>query len=140
VSDKHRKRLHDWEQRLFVFLNAARERSIIWGEFDCAIGLVAGAIKAQTGIDLSQTHLGQYSDPKEAHRYMRERSWTSLESMMDDFLTRTARAHRGNIILIYAETWQGFGVRVGDRAMAFGPNGDLHDYKIPKASPEWSVI
>lgn len=140
MTFKKRARLDDWEQQLFTFLNEARNRSVNWGEFDCAIGLVAGAIKAQTGVDLSLEHIGEYADPKEAHRYMRESGWGSLEEMMDAFLMRAKWFHRGNIVLIYTDDWQGFGVRIGRNALAFGPNGGLHEYSIPNDSPEWSVI
>ena len=140
MTFKTRDRLPDWEQRLFTFLNTARGNDVEWGEFDCAIGLVAGAIEAQTGVDLGLSHKGKYADAKEAHRYMRESGWGSLEQMMDGFLERSKRPHRGNIVLISNDDWQGFGVRVGARALAYGKNEGLHEYSIPKNSPEWSVI
>ena len=144
-----RSRLPDWEKRLYDFLEANRKASISWGEFDCALGLVSGAVKAQTGEDLGSTHLGQYSDQKAAMRYMRDNGWGGqglsmaerLAVMMDSFLRRerAGRRHRGNVVLLDSEGGAGFGVRVGSFAYAFHPNGGLHLVRIPKDALEWKV-
>lgn len=144
-----RTRLPDWEKRLYDFLELHRQSSVVLGEFDCAVGLVSGAVEAQTGANLGGPHLGQYADLKAAMRYMRENGWgradlsmtERLIAMMDSFLRRErmGRRHRGNIVLLESEGGAGFGVRVGAYAYAFHPNGGLHLVRIPKSAIEWKV-
>lgn len=144
-----RERLHDWEQRLHNFLNEARASEIVWGEFDCAVGLVNGAVRAQTGVDLGISHVGKYDDEKSAMRYMRDKGWgradldmtERLTAMMDSFLRReiNGRRHRGNIVLLESIGGVGFGVRVGSQAYCFHSEGGLHLVSIPRECLEWKV-
>lgn len=144
-----RSRLPDWEQRLFDFLNEARTSDFAWGRNDCAVGLVNGAVKAQTGVDLGSPHIGQYGDEKAAFRYMRDNGWgradldvsERLTAMMDNFLRRenNGRRHRGNIILIESLGGTGFGVRVSSLAYAFHPENGLALIPIPRDALEWKV-
>lgn len=143
-----RPRLPDWEQRLFDFLEANRKAELVWGSRDCAVHLAAGAVKAQTGVDLAAPHMGQYADEKGALRYMSENGWgradlsmpERLAAMMDSFLRReqNGRRHRGNIVLLEGEE-TGFGVRVGSHAYAFQQTGGLALVRIPAGALEWKV-
>lgn len=134
-----RELLGDWEQRLFTFLNGVRSQGVEWGQFDCAVGLVAGAVKAQTGADLAVSHIGKYGDQKEALRYMRDNQWDTPEALMDSFLNKAEKTRRGNIVLLSQDNWTGFGIRVGAKALAFGPNHGLREFSIIEGSPEWKV-
>lgn len=144
-----RQRLPDWEKRLYDFLNEVRTTDIEWGRFDCAVGLVGGAVLAQTGVDLGAPHIGQYGDEKAALRYMRDQGWgrndlsmtERLIAMMDSFLRRerNGRRHRGNIVLLEGENGAGFGIRVGAQAYAFHPEGGLYLVRIPVGALEWKV-
>ena len=131
--------LDNWEQRLFTFLNEVRSQKVVWGQFDCAVGLVAGAVEAQTGIALGLPHVGKYGDQKEALRYMRDNQWDTPEALMDSFLNKAEKTRRGNIVLLTQDNWTGFGVRVGATALAFGPNHGLREFSIVEGSPEWKV-
>lgn len=141
-----RRRLPDWEQRLFTFLHSVRNEPLVWGEYDCVIGLAAGAVEAQTGIDLTQDHRGQYSDKRSAMKYLNakglsgdaKRFATVLERTMDGFLDRAdpLRPHRGNIVLLKSDIGPGFGVRVGRSAVALTTAG-LSEFKISPRTREW---
>lgn len=149
MHDVARARLPDWEQRLHGFLNTSREEGLEWGHFDCAVGLVNGAVKAQTGVDLGVAHIGKYGDEKAAMRYMRDNGWgradldmpERLTAMMDSFLRRetNGRRHRGNIVLLDTEGGAGFGVRVGSHAYALHESGGLYLIRIPRGALEWKV-
>lgn len=144
-----RSRLPDWEQRLHGFLNEARATDMVWGRFDCAVGLVNGAVEAQTGVDLGLSHIGKYGDETAAFRYMRDNGWgradlnmsERLTAMMDSFLRpeKNGRRHRGNIVLIDSVGGVGFGVRVGSHAYAFRSDKRLHLVRIPRGALEWKV-
>lgn len=136
-----RKRLPDWEVRLFTFLNEARALHLEYGRFDCAIGLVSGAVLAQTGVDLGAPHLGKYGDALEAHRYVYKNGWASLDHMMDSFLRPAEKGdrHRGNIVMLESDAGESFGIRFGQEAVAFGLDG-LRDFRIPENCFEWSPL
>ena len=136
-----RKRLPDWEVRLFSFLDDARTKKLEYGTFDCACGLVGGAILAQTGDDLALAHVGQYCDPLEAHRYLHRKGWSTLSHLMDSFLrrARTGDRHRGNIVLLTSDLGEAFGVRTGGSAMAFTEHG-LRALRVPIRAQEWSPL
>lgn len=139
--EKKRTRLPDWEFRLFTWLSEIRAKPLEFGQFDCAVGLVSGAIIAQTGVDLGLSHIGKYADELQAHRYMHKNGWANLESMMDAFLRPAVKGdrHRGNIVLLESDVGDGFGVRVGSQAVAFSSVG-LREFPIPPKSFEWSPL
>ena len=136
-----RQRLPDWEARLFVWLEEIGKHKLQFGRFDCAVGLAAGAVLAQTGIDLSTPHLGQYADELQAHRYMRKMGWTDHASMMDGILRRARPGdrHRGNIVLLESDIGKGFAVRTGSRGTAFAVSG-VREFNIPRHAQEWSPL
>lgn len=140
-SPPRRTRLPDWEPRLFRWLSEMRSQPLAFGRFDCAIGLAAGAVLAQTGVDLADPHRGQYSDELEAHRYMRRMGWGSHTEMMDSLLTRArpGNRHRGNIVLLESDIGQGFAVRTGAKGTAFAVGG-VTEFHIPRNVPEWSPL
>ena len=149
VDYPSRSRLPDWEKRLYNFLHDNRDALMVWGEFDCVLGLARGAVKAQTGEDLGEGHLGQYANERAAMRYLIANGWgrpdiseiERLAAFMDNFLRRErkGRRHRGNIVLLDSEGGAGFGVRVGSFAYVLHEGGGLHLVRIPKDVIEWKV-
>ncbi len=136
-----RARLPDWEMRLFTWLNHVRSEQFKYGTFDCAIGLAAGAVKAQTDVDLGLPHLGKYKSKTGAKKYMVSQGWRSLPIMGDSFLRRISANtyHRGNIVLLESDLGPAFGIRTGSRAIAFSVSG-LKEFPIPANSIEWSPL
>lgn len=117
-----------------------------WGEFDCAVGLAAGAVEAQTGVDLGADHKAQYSDERSARDYLSSLGWTDsastlslgLQSAMDAVLDRAdpARPHRGNIVLLTSDLGPALALRTGRKAVAFSKAG-MMEFPIPDGAPEW---
>ena len=136
-----RTRLPDWEQRLFVWLNDLREQTLVYGESDCAIGLIGGAVLSQTGVDIAKPHKGAYSDEAAAYEYLAKNGWKSLEAMADALLTpvKGSSRHRGNIVLFESSEGKGFGIRVGSKAVVYAKDG-LRHFSIPRAALEWSPL
>lgn len=139
LPPKRRGRLPDWEQRLFTFLQSCRQKTLAYGAFDCACGLAAGAVEAQTGETIGLAHLGKYDNHLAARRYMRNCGWDTFESMADSFLRRARDHHRGNVLLIESNLGQAFAIRTGVDAVAFGETG-LQPYRIPANTLEWSAV
>lgn len=136
-----RLRLPDWEVRLYSWLAEIRKNDLAFGRFDCAIGLAAGAVLAQTGVDLSEPHRGKYSDELQAHRYMRRNGWTNHVDMMDAILNRARPGdrHRGNIVLLESDIGPGFAVRTGAKGTGFAVTG-VTEFLIPRGAKEWSPL
>ena len=143
-----RKRLPDWEQRLFAFINSSRNRELEWGDFDCVVGLASGAVLAQTGVDLSEKYAGKYDTEKGAMKILNKKSWRgpdladTLTNVMDSFLQRAPKGdhHRGNILLLETEDGVGFGIRTGREVLALAREGGTRLFKAPVGALEWTVI
>lgn len=60
----------DWKSRLTRYLLASRQRPFAYGTFDCALW-VAGAIEAETGVDLGSSYRGRYTTYRGGLRVMR---------------------------------------------------------------------
>ncbi len=145
-----RKRLPDWEQRLFTFLNSAKDKRLEWGGFDCLIGLASGAVEAQTGIDLAASFKGEYTSWSEAMTILKQEGFRvkgrgmapALSNAMDAYLRRARKGdmHRGNIVLLESDEGPGFGVRVGFMAVVLSSLGGTHQVRIPTNAKEWTVI
>lgn len=143
------KRRADWEQRLFAFLNEARGQTFDWGTFDCATGLAAGAVEAQTGQDLAAEFRGLYEGEAAAIKLLKREGWLGddrdfamgMEAMMDAFLKRApkGRRHRGNIVLLETEEGPGLTVRVGAEVVGMSRSGGTRLFKPPVGAPEWTV-
>ena len=97
-------RLPDWEQRLNDYLASKAGVEFDWGKdedrlIDCA-AFAAGAVKAQTGIDLYDKFRGSYVDEATAMQALKDAGAANLPALVDSMLPRVARSHaqRGDII------------------------------------------
>lgn len=79
------KRLHDWKIRLANFTDEMRMSPFEWGVNDCTVGLVAGAIKAITGEDLT-IGMPEYKDKKSALKAIKELGFDTLEDLVASLL------------------------------------------------------
>ena len=151
VRKQKRSRLPDWEARLFTYLNSMQKAELVFGQEDCVVGLAAGAVEAQTGVDLAAAFRGKYKDERSALKLMIKQGWTAktngiqaaLVDMMDTHLQRAPKnnRHRGNIVLLETEMGPAFGVRVGTGIVGFSEGGGTRIFKAPKGHfYEWVVI
>lgn len=60
-------RLHDWEPRLALVVDANREKPFAWGEHDCAM-FVGRCVEAVTGANPAAAFVETYSDEEGAER------------------------------------------------------------------------
>lgn len=93
-------RHHDWQDRLNVYLDNCNGERFRWGSHDCLI-FAAGAVKAMTGVDLSEG-LNAYSDKYEAAQYLREHDYRTLAGAVTAKLGKPvhpAMAGKGDIVL-----------------------------------------
>lgn len=96
-------RLTDWRARLHEFLRANETRPFVWGEWDCCIGLMAGAVMAMTGRDYAVGYRGTYKGPVAATRMLLRRDGVSRpEALMRKWFGRRrhpAHARTGDLVL-----------------------------------------
>lgn len=96
------KRKDDWEERLADFLGKHHATAQLeFGEFDCAIGLASGAIKAMTGKDLGKEFRGKYKTALEGHKLVREKGHKGLVQLVSSLLEEkpVAFAQRGDVVI-----------------------------------------
>lgn len=98
-------RLSDWEQRLNDYLASKAGVRFEWGKdtdalIDCA-AFAAGAVEAQTGVDLYAKFRGCYVDEATAMEALKDAGARNLAALVDGMLPRVTRSHaqRGDIIL-----------------------------------------
>lgn len=63
-------RLPDWQHRLQAWLQAATGQPMRYGHFDCGL-FGAGAVEAQTGVDLAAPFRGRYTTFRGGIRVLR---------------------------------------------------------------------
>jgi len=132
---------------LFNFLNDSQRKELVWGDFDCVVGLANGAVEAQTGVDLAKPFKGKYKTQNAALKFLARQGYDrnslaeALVKLMDEFLQRAPKGnrHRGNIVLLETELGPAFSVRVGNEAVALASGGGTRTFKVPKGSLEWVV-
>lgn len=110
-------RLPDWEQRLHDYVAALEGSSFRWGVLDCAL-FAAGAVQAQTGVDLAAAFRGHYRTARGSVRALRRFGAGTLEATIDAALPRLepAFARRGDVVMADGIA----GVSVGPRALFVG--------------------
>lgn len=96
-------RHQDWTERLNEFLETNRNREFERGFFDCAV--FAGlAVQAMTGDDYVEDYIGQYSNKKEAYKYLKTLGVGDLEGMAEKHLGEPLLsphfAKRGDVVLL----------------------------------------
>lgn len=110
-------RLPDWEQRLHDYVAALEGAPFQWGKLDCAL-FAAGAVLAQTGVDLAAAFRGRYRTAGGSVRALRRFGAGTLEATIAAALPaiEPAFARRGDIVMADGIA----GVAVGPRALFVG--------------------
>lgn len=94
----------DWEQGLNAFFADHQTVKFEWGKdgnkLDC-VAFAAGAVEAQTGVDLYAEHAGTYTDETGAKAVIAKTGNPNLAALVDTLLPRRPRAmaQRGDIVL-----------------------------------------
>lgn len=110
-------RLPDWEQRLHDYVAALEGSSFSWGTLDCAL-FAAGAVMAQTGVDLAADFRGRYRTARGSVRALRRFGAGTLAATIAARLPaiEPAFAQRGDVVMADGIA----GVCVGPRALFVG--------------------
>ncbi|TCP33279.1 hypothetical protein [Sphingomonas sp. BK235] len=110
-------RLPEWEQLLHDYVADLEGAAFRWGELDCAL-FAAGAVLAQTGVDLAAAYRGHYSTARGSVRALRRFGDGTLEATIDAALPRIepAFARRGDLVMVDGMA----GVSIGPRALFVG--------------------
>lgn len=93
-------RFHDWEKRLAEYIVTVRADVDALGAVPCA-RFAAGAVEAQTGIDLHKPFAGKYDSDISAAKALIKIGAGNLESTFDRHFERRqspAFAQRGDVI------------------------------------------
>lgn len=97
-------RIEQWVKPFNNYMEAAFQRSFLWGEFDCCF-FVAGVVEAVTGQDVTTQHVGKYDSEETALEYLLQ--FGGLAELFDaSFLplgaikTTALYAKRGDVMLI----------------------------------------
>ncbi len=111
-------RYHDWPERLFDTISAAKRTKFGWGEHDCAI-FVFDCVEAMTGVDHMKELKGKYSCRRSCDEaFERINKTKTLLEFADKRLKRVdlARAQRGDVVLLVINSIEAFGIVVGRHA------------------------
>ena len=130
----------DWQVRLAVATEAAREIPFSWGSHDCATWAFDLRRDLTGSEDIAALWRGRYRTALGAHRVMKRLGWVSLEAAGRDLLgtplPSVLHAKRGDLVL--GGTNPAFGVCVGARVAFVAPDG-LTFLPLVSCSLAWRV-
>ncbi|MFN4090532.1 MAG: DUF6950 family protein [Alphaproteobacteria bacterium] len=118
------RRLPDWHARLTRWLVAQAGRRWRPGSVDCAL-FAAGAVRAQTGIDLARGLRGRYRSVRAGVALLRARGFDGPEAFLAAHLPAVPRlrARTGDIAVIDTPAGPAFGVLDGEAVHVLHPRG-----------------
>lgn len=130
----------DWQVRLAVAIEAAREIPFSWGSHDCATWAFDLRRDLTGSEDIAALWRGRYRTAFGAHRVMKRLGWDSLEAAGRDLLgtplPSVLHAKRGDLVLGGSEP--AFAVCVGAKVAFVAPDG-LVFISLSDCSLAWRV-
>ncbi len=119
-------RLTDWQTRLHRYLCAARHSPMRPGIHDCCL-FGAGAVQAQTGIDLAAAYRGRYSTFAGGRRVLRRDGYADHIALIAAHLpeAHVSAALPGDIAIVPTEEGPAVGVVQGAAVYVLSANGGL---------------
>lgn len=117
-------RLADWRARLRRYLATVAHRAVEPGQHDCCL-FGAGALEAQTGLDLVAQWRGQYRTFAEGYRLLRRAGFADHVDFIAQHLPESypLAAHCGDIAVVRADEGDAVGVVQGEAIYALMPRG-----------------
>ena len=112
-------RYPDWRARLAGYVAASRRRPFAFGAFDCAL-FAAGAVEAQTGVDLRRELAGRYTTEVGAARVLRRNGFADPAEVAAKFLPEIAiaQARQGDVAAIRTQAGVALAVVGGPHLLA----------------------
>lgn len=119
-------RLPDWQPRLHRWLLGLPARPIQPGTHDCCI-FMAGAVEAQTGVDLAAGWRGRYTTMAGGQRLLRKAGYEDHVALVASHLPEghVSQALPGDIAIVPAEEGPAGGVVQGGAVYVLGQDGRL---------------
>src|SRR5690606_39644944 len=77
-----------WRSRFCEEMDRQRREPFVWGKHDCAIGLIAGAIKSLTGVDVAKSYVDKYTTEADALTFLRSEEHTSELQSRENLVCR----------------------------------------------------
>lgn len=120
-------RVEKWRSKFAEQTDNIRTKPFIWGEHDCAVGLVGNLTQALVGENLAADYTGKYKDAKSAYKVMKKAGFDNLADMAASILPEIhiSQAQVGDIAAVPVETNFGFalGVVNGERILVLREDG-----------------
>lgn len=119
-------RLPGWQARLHIWIKAINGRPIKPGQHDCCL-FAAGAIEAQTGVDLATPWRGWYTTMAGGRRMLRKAGYADHVALLAEMLpeARAARSREGDIAVVETPDGPAMGVVQGAAIYVLGVDGRL---------------
>lgn len=119
-------RLPDWQPRLHRWLLTVPGRRVQPGQHDCCL-FMAGAIAAQTGIDLAAPWRGRYTTMSGGRRILRKAGYEDHVALVAAHLAEghVSAARPGDIAIVPTEDGPAGGVVQGGAVYVLGQTGRL---------------
>ncbi|MDR5655368.1 DUF6950 family protein [Ruixingdingia sedimenti] len=119
-------RLPDWQVRLRRWLTGAAGRPIVPGQWDCCL-FAAGAVEAQTGVDLAADWRGRYSTFAGGRRILRRAGYADHVALIAAHLPEAPvnMALPGDIAIVPGEEGDAGGVVQGAGVYVLSRSGRL---------------
>lgn len=119
-------RFADWQTKLHRYLCELRGRELRAGHHDCCL-FGAGAIAAQTGIDLAAPYRGRYSTLAGGRRVLRRDGYADHIALIATHLpeAHVSAALPGDIAIVPTEDGPAVGVVQGGAVYVLHPAGGV---------------
>ncbi len=119
-------RLHDWQPRLRRWLGGIAGRPILPGHHDCCL-FGAGAIHAQTGVDIAAPWRGRYTTFAGGRRVLRRAGYADHVALIAAHLPadHVSTALPGDIAIVPGEDGDAVGVVQGTGVYVLTQSGRL---------------
>lgn len=119
-------RRYDWRVRLGRWLRSINDRAVRPGQHDCCL-FGAGAIRAQTGVDLAAPFRGRYTTFAGGRRILRRAGYADHIALIADWLpeAHVSEALDGDIAIVPTEEGDAVAVVQGAVVYVLTPSGGL---------------
>ncbi|MBL9046805.1 MAG: hypothetical protein JNK34_05755 [Tabrizicola sp.] len=116
----------DWRTSLLAFVAEARHRTLVYGEYDCAL-FAAEAVRVMTGLDLAAPFRGRYTTLEGGLRVLRRHGFADHVALARAELETiaVAAAMPGDLAVFAVDPVPALGVVQGAAVYVLGRNGGL---------------
>ena len=133
-------RLPDWQPRLHAWIKSINGRPIAPGQHDCCL-FGAGAIEAQTGIDIAAPWRGRYTTMAGGRRILRKSGYADHVALAAAALPEihASSAREGDIAVVETPDGPAMGVVQGSAIYVLGVDGRLGFAELAPATRIFEV-